>query len=44
MQKNLVMSKKCSTFAAAFVERHSDAPSDGSWFPRLKGTLSGAIV
>ena len=44
MQKYLRMSKKSSTFAAAFVKRHCDAPSGGSRFPRLTGTSPGAIV
>ena len=44
MQKYLVNSKKSSTFAPAFVEWHGDAPSGGGQFPRLTGTLSGAIV
>ena len=41
MQKYLRMSKKSSTFAAAFVKRHCDAPSGGSRFPRLTGTPPG---
>ena len=36
MQKYLRMSKKSSTFAAAFVKRHCDAPSGGS-----RGDTSG---
>ena len=39
MQKNLRISKKSSTFAPAFDERHSVAPSGGTdmIFPRLTG-------
>ena len=44
MQKNFVNSKKSSNFAPAFVEWHGDAPSGGGQFPRLTGTLPGAIV
>ena len=44
MQKNLRIPKKSSTFAPAFDERHSVAPSGGSRFPRLTGTPPGAIV
>ena len=45
MQKNLVISKKSSTFAPAFVRRaFFMPPSGGGQFPRLTGTLPGAIA
>ena len=44
MQKYLHNSKKSSTFARFFAGSHSDAPSGGGQFPRLTGTLPGAIV
>ena len=44
MQKNLVISKKSSTFAPAFVRRALFAPSGGGQFPRFAGTLPGAIA
>ena len=44
MQKNLVISKKSSTFAPAFDRRAVFAPSGGGLFPRLTGTHPGAIA
>ena len=44
MQKNLVNSKKSSTFALAFVRRAHFALSGGGRFSRLTGTPPGAIA
>ena len=44
MQKNLVMSIFCSTFAPAFVRGASFALSGGGRFSRLTGTPPGAIA
>ena len=38
------MSKKSSTFVVDFARGALNAPSGGGQFPRLAGTLPGAIV